>query len=283
MADTTTPSQSTGGEHYPGKSVQPAQDVHRKNLIDIWSIPVGSKILELGCGQGDCTAELARTVGKEGHVDAIDPASPDYGSPETLGQAQARLSRTEIGPQISWHQASPVDFLASSKAGKYDTAILCHCIWYFDSSAELSNVLRALRGKTDRLCIAEWSMSATAPEAVPHVLSALARASLEAHRPDSAQNIRTALAPEGIRAIAQDAGWKLVNEKMITPDAALQDGGWETGTVVKETFLTEIEQGVKEDRIKVALKSMRVAAIEAVKKLGGAKVQAMDAWVAVFE
>lgn len=39
----------------------------------------GTKVLELGCGQGDTTAVLAELVGDEGHVTAVDPGSPDYG------------------------------------------------------------------------------------------------------------------------------------------------------------------------------------------------------------
>lgn len=31
------------------------------------------------CGQGDCTIVLADAVGEGGHVDAVDPGSPDYG------------------------------------------------------------------------------------------------------------------------------------------------------------------------------------------------------------
>jgi len=40
----------------------------------------GSKVLELGCGQGDCTTVLATTVGGEGSVVAVDPAELDYGT-----------------------------------------------------------------------------------------------------------------------------------------------------------------------------------------------------------
>jgi len=35
--------------------------------------------MEIGCGQGDCTAVLATVVGETGHVTALDPAPPDYG------------------------------------------------------------------------------------------------------------------------------------------------------------------------------------------------------------
>ena len=57
-----------------------AQLSHRIHIIkNIWAIPPGSKVLEIGCGQGDCTLVLAAAVGESGRVDAVDPASLDYG------------------------------------------------------------------------------------------------------------------------------------------------------------------------------------------------------------
>jgi 16S rRNA A1518/A1519 N6-dimethyltransferase RsmA/KsgA/DIM1 with predicted DNA glycosylase/AP lyase activity len=52
---------------------------HRIELVDFWGIKPGSRVLELGCGQGDCTVVLADAVGETGHVDAVDPGAPDYG------------------------------------------------------------------------------------------------------------------------------------------------------------------------------------------------------------
>lgn len=60
--------------------IQKAQTIHRLELLQHWNIYTGSKILELGCGQGDCTAVLASAVGEEGRVVAVDPADLDYGA-----------------------------------------------------------------------------------------------------------------------------------------------------------------------------------------------------------
>jgi len=63
-----------------GMKSQLGQVLHRLDLIDVWGgIPSGAKILELGCGQGDCTIALAHEVGENGSVTAVDPAPPDYG------------------------------------------------------------------------------------------------------------------------------------------------------------------------------------------------------------
>lgn len=52
---------------------------HRIDLAAFWNIRQGSRVLEIGCGQGDCTIALADAVGESGYVDAVDPGAPDYG------------------------------------------------------------------------------------------------------------------------------------------------------------------------------------------------------------
>src|SRR4051812_35337062 len=89
---------------YPQIQLQSTE--HRIALVEQWDIKPGSRVLEVGCGQGDCTTVLATAVGDTGHITAIDPGAPDYGtylssetvcsetdhvvlgSPYTLAQAQ---------------------------------------------------------------------------------------------------------------------------------------------------------------------------------------------------
>lgn len=60
-------------------SIQHSQTLHRLALLRQWNISLGSKVLELGCGQGDCTTVLASAVGEHGSVVGVDPAGLDYG------------------------------------------------------------------------------------------------------------------------------------------------------------------------------------------------------------
>ncbi len=63
-----------------GLKSQAAQISHRQEIIGTWGgISPGKKVLEIGCGQGDCTIVLAHAVGEGGTVDAVDPAPPGYG------------------------------------------------------------------------------------------------------------------------------------------------------------------------------------------------------------
>lgn len=59
--------------------IQHGQTAHRLQLLQHWDIQLGSDVIELGCGQGDCTTVLAHAVGEQGTVVAVDPAELSYG------------------------------------------------------------------------------------------------------------------------------------------------------------------------------------------------------------
>jgi SAM-dependent methyltransferase len=270
--------------------IQVSQTAHRINFINHWQIPPGSRVLELGCGQGDCTAVLAEAVGPEGHVDAVDPGSPDYGAPYTLAQAQDHLTKSPIGSRIGWHFADPRDFLRKTAGdgdeANWDVAVMAHCIWYFDKPDTLSEILRALQGRVKRVLIAEYALRATSPAAVPHILAAMTRAALEAHNPSSQANIRCMTSPKAIQALAGKEGWHLQTETALVPDAALSDGHWEAGSVEAvsdEQWEKEIAgAGITDARIVTMLNSSRDAVVNAIAALSGERTRTMDVWVASF-
>lgn len=259
--------------------VEKVQVEHRLQLINTWRIPPGSKILEIGCGQGTCTTVLATAAGADGHVDAVDPASPDYGSPCTLAEAQAIVSKCAVGDRITWHNAEPVDFLAASDK-KWDYAVFTHCIWYFDNRSVLDTMFRALKGRVGTVLVAEYALKATERDAEPHLLAAIARASLEAHNPDSEANIRCLLSPAGIKELAVAAGWKVGEESNIVPAQSLLDGTWEAGEVRNKSFVAEVEKRIQSPRVKEMLISSREAVIASYAAMDGRKTRTMDVWTA---
>ncbi|AEO62511.1 uncharacterized protein THITE_2084027 [Thermothielavioides terrestris NRRL 8126] len=290
-------------------SIELSQAEHRIRLINAWgdAIRPGTRILELGCGQGTCTQALAEAIrpppassetgtaasegetkgggggGGGGHIDAVDPGAPDYGSPFTLGQAQAHLSAGPVGSLITWHRAEPVAFLAAHPGRTWDVAVLAHCVWYFASPGELGRILAALRGRVARVLIAEWALRATEPSAAAHVLAVLARGAFEAHRVGSCQNVQTPLSPAAIRRAAEEAGWAVEGETVVVPEKELADGYWETAMVVGEGFVQDVEREIGDERVKALLKSARDATIAAADAVGGAKgVRSMDVWVATL-
>lgn len=266
-------------------AIELSQARHRiRVLSSAGGIAPGSRVLELGCGQGTCTAVLASAVGATGHVDAVDPSSLDYGAPFTLGQAQGHLSRGPLGGRIAWHRADPVDFLGKGDGvgRRWDVAVLMHCLWYFRSVEQVRAVLAALKGRVGRVLIAEYAMHASEREGVPHVLAAVARGALEAHRGDSAENIQTLLSPSMIRELAEAEGWKVGGQRKVVPEAELSDGGWEVGSVLGKEFLDEVAK-VPDEKVRAMLRSARDAVAAATEGVGGVgKVTTMDVWVATL-
>ncbi|KAL0955843.1 hypothetical protein HGRIS_002045 [Hohenbuehelia grisea] len=267
---------------------QRAQIVHRVELAEHWGIFPGARVLELGCGQGDCTAVLATLVGPEGHVTAVDPGALDYGAPVTLGQAQSHLSNAPFGSRITWVQADPVTFIETSAAEqkpKYDFAILAHCLWYFSTPETVSRTFAALRGVASKICVAEWGLSTAraGPSAVPHLLTVLAVAALECRKASSLANVRTVLAPAPITALAEKSGLHLQSETTVAPGEGLQDGYWEAMMLLMPSWQKDVDEHVKDQRERAVVLALRDAAKASIDALGDLKsVRSMDVWSAVF-
>jgi len=164
--------------------------------------------------------------------------------------------------------------------------VLSHCIWYFASPRVLADILSSLRGRVERVCIAEYALQATERAAEPHVLAALATGTLESHKAESGANIRSPLGPGAIAEVARSSGWTRQEqgekEEFVVPRAGLLDGSWEAGSVADEGFVEEIEEHITDDRVKLVLKSARDATIAAIRGLQGEQTRTMDVWVASF-
>jgi hypothetical protein len=213
--------------------------------------------------------------------DAVDPADPNYGAPFTLEQAQQHISKSPVGNRITWHQALPEEFLASTET-TWDIAVLSHCIWYFESPESLRNILTALKGRVTHVCIAEYALHATQKAAIPHVLASIARGTLESYRNESNANIRSPMSPQAITQVATQVGWSLQRQCTGIPELELLDGHWEVSSVTHDHFVREIEESVQNDRLKLIIESTRQATVAAVGTLNGGKVGTMDVWVAIF-
>ncbi|KAI0042008.1 SAM-dependent methyltransferase-like protein [Auriscalpium vulgare] len=255
---------------------------HRISILSSWDIPHGAKILEIGCGQGDTTAVLAELVGPEGHVTAVDPGPLDYGSPFTLGQAQAHLSAGRLGSRITWKQAEPIPLLESDETD-YDAAVISLCIWYFHAPSVLAATLAALAKRVRTVYIAEWSLSSVSGAGQTHILAALTQAALDTHKEAPRSNIRIAVSPVAIKAAANAAGWVDAGERTFAPADHVLDGKWETMEVQGERFLKSIHETVHDERLRSVVVALRDTTLRSLESVGGMKgVKSMDVWCATF-
>lgn len=220
--------------------IQKVQTKHRLKLAEFWDIKLGDKVLEIGCGQGDTTAVLAFLVGETGFVHGIDIASPDYGSPLTLGESIYYLTKSQIGNRIK------IDFDADILSPKiefpenhFELIVLSHSSWYMKSAEELHDILKKLRKWGKKLCFAEWDTRIQSIEQYPHLLSVLIQAQYECFKTTSLSNVRTLFTPQDIKRVAETAGWTIIAEKSIN-SPKLSDGKWEI-----EQVLTNFQDELK--------------------------------------
>jgi hypothetical protein len=200
------------------------------------------------------------------------------GAPWNLQQAHAHLKASPVGHRITFHQRDTLDFLASTDT-VYDVAVLAHCIWYFANPTTVIDTLKALSTRAKRICVAEYTLAPSDISTVPHVLAALAHASLECRKPQSEANIRTLLSPKRIKEKATSAGLSIVDEGTLKAPATMFDGKWEVGEVLGKEFLHDLDK-VENERERAVVEAL----IDATRfsKESVTKVTTMDIWYAVF-
>lgn len=148
-------------------------------------------------------------------------------------------------------------------------------------------MLSLAKGRIGGALIAEYSMSTSIPEAVPHVLAALAANAIESFRgEDSSRNIRSALTPAQIQKAAEEVGWALGSQKLITPGAKQLDAFREVYMIINGSgFVSDVTAADTSDKVKVMLKGMQHAVAASVDTVEGGVhgVRNMDVWSARFE
>ncbi len=254
--------------------IQPIQTAYRQRLVAHWQIQPGMKILEVGCGQGDMTAALAAAVGATGLVDAYDIASPDYGAPLTLGQAQARLAAGPLGAQVQAHLATDVTQCTFAPR-QFDALVITHAAWYFPDAAAFIALLTALAPAVDRILIAEWSLVLSDAQQAGHLLAALIQSEYAVKHPDPQANIRTLITPAQLRPALEALGFTVTAATVATTVATtdMQDGGWEIGMTLYDTAAK-----IAADQTLGAAERLRYDALLATLTASKAQHKALDAF-----
>jgi SAM-dependent methyltransferase len=270
-----------------------AQFSHRLQIVQFWGISPGSRVLELGCGQGDTTIALAHAVGPTGHIDAVDPGSPDYGTPP-LKDAQAYILSSPIGDRITFHRATATAYAETYTGPAYDYIVLAHSIWYFENPSIFPSLISALAPhlsaeKNTKLCLAEWSLRSSSLDSIPHVWTALLRSLLEAKRPaPSSANIRAVLSPSQLKSITtSNSELRLLREKTGETEQLMMDGYWEVDYTLRKREIHVkrlVDQGVGEaERVQVeAYFDALQGAVDDLGEKGVKGVRCMDFWAGVF-
>lgn len=76
---------------------------HHLEAIHLAEIQEGQRVLDVACGTGRATLDLAKAIGTSGQVDALDL------SEDMLGQARAKLERAGLSQRVKFKQGNARD------------------------------------------------------------------------------------------------------------------------------------------------------------------------------
>jgi hypothetical protein len=160
-------------------------------------------------------------------VVAVDPASPDYGAPVTLGQAAASMRAAGLGSRADIRfEFDALDARNRFPDDRFDYVVLAHCSWYFAAADQLRDTLARVRPWARQLRFSEWDLRPSELSQLPHLLAVLCQGTVEAGGSRGEGNVRTPLSREALLRLLADAGWRVTEEHTVD-DPAPQDGDWE--------------------------------------------------------
>ncbi|KAK8061184.1 S-adenosyl-L-methionine-dependent methyltransferase [Apiospora hydei] len=288
----------------------------RPSTASTWSTagasPPGSRVLEIGCGQGNATAVLAEAVGEGGSVSSysdgppLSSATPStqhprlrrplHPSPSPIPPLRRPCRRAHrLAPRRARGLPPPDDARIHQRAdqdlGRRGPRALRLVLRRPPVLASILRALRAPRGALVYRRVRPAGDGARRGAARARGPGDGAAREPPAPGASSSANIRSLLGPAAIAEVAREAGWVQEEEtattassaSIVVPRAGLLDGSWEVGTVVGKEFLEEMEEHITDERVKVVLRSARDATIAAARGLGeGEAVRTMDVWVSSF-
>ena len=173
----------------------------------------GERVLDIGCGSGATSIEIARRIGMAGSVVGVDL------SPQMLDVARKRA--TEASVAIDFLEA---DAASADLAPPFDVAFSRFGVMFFDAPIEAFSHIRTRLHENGRLVFVCWrpmaeNIWATRPlDAIRPML----KAPLAAPDPDAPGPYALA-DEERVRRILQGAGWR--NIALSRWDGAISIGG----------------------------------------------------------
>lgn len=106
--------------------------------FELLGIERGLSILELGCGTGKQSIDLARLLGPAGHVTAVDISA------EALEMLRRRAIEEGVAPCIGIRQADLDDLASSVTTDTFDRVIACYSIYYTKQPQALFRYLHSV-------------------------------------------------------------------------------------------------------------------------------------------
>lgn len=180
-------------------------------------VAAGERVLDVGCGCGGTTLELAGAVGSDGRVVAVDISAP------MLECARARADAADLGGRIEWRLADAQT--ASFDDGTFDCIYSRFGVMFFENPpAAFANLRRALR-PGGRLAFVCWQARDRNPWMMAPALAAMQHV---AFPPPPAPNAPGPFAfgdADRVRGILAAAGFEDIEHEAVDRPMPLGRGG----------------------------------------------------------
>jgi SAM-dependent methyltransferase len=210
--------------------------------IDALDLGPGERVLDVGCGCGDTTLEVAERVGSGGHVLGVDLSAP------MLGRARERAAERGL-THVEFEQADAQVYAFAPES--FDAAVSRFGVMFFDDpTAAFANIRAALRPSA-RLAFVCWQ------ELARNEWMLIPGAAVAAHVPlpdleEPGQPGQFAFAdPDRVRGILQGSGFEEIGVTAV--EEPLTIGGYGTvdeaveflkGTNTGQTLLADADPDV---------------------------------------
>lgn len=227
MSETANRAQIEGWNNAVGKTwtrFQHELDIHHApigvKLLEAALVRPGERALDVGCGAGATTIDIAKAAGKRGHVVGVDI------SELLLAMAAERLAAPDAAP-IEWLKADAQTHALASHA--FDLVVSRFGVMFFDDPSAAFANLRLATKSSGRLVFACWRREDENPWLTLPV-EAVSSLVTRTPPPPGAPGPFAFADPERVRGVLEGAGWTKV---AIEPfDVALGGSPLEATTVL---------------------------------------------------
>jgi SAM-dependent methyltransferase len=183
------------------------------------AVAAGERVLDVGCGCGGTTLEIAGAVGEQGGVVAVDVSEP------MLERARQRAAEAGLAARIEWRCEDAQ--LARFAAGSFDCLYSRFGVMFFaDPVAAFANLRRALRPH-GRLVFVCWQARERNPWMTVPALAAMQHVAFPPPPPADAPGPFAFADAARVRGLLEAAGFAGVEHEPLERAMQLGGGGTE--------------------------------------------------------